>query len=458
MPADGLVVRPVRRVSLVLALLLTATVPGTAAGAPVYPSEQDVAAARAAVADTAADVGAIEAQLAAADARLEELQVAAGAAAEDYNDAVVALEEAGKAADAARQAADRARGDVENARRDIGALAAATYRTGAAMSGLDAFLSAGGPQELLDTAAGLRLVGEERQHAYQRMDAAELVAKLLDEQAQEARARQERAAAKAEAARVAAERAAQAAADEVAVVQDARAALVARLAELRETSVEVEAQRQAGLEEERRRREEAAARAEAERRAAEQAAEREAARRATARQAAADQASRSRAAAPDRSAIEAPAPRRRAAPQPEPRRESGPSVTSSRSSTTAAAAGEKAVAWALTQVGKDYEWGGSGPNTFDCSGLTSQAWQKGGGKWITRTSRSQWSAVAKVPYSQMRPGDLIFYGTNPDDPSTIWHVAIYAGGGMMVEAPRTGLQVRKVPVRYVNSMPSAGRP
>lgn len=454
MPADGPFVRPVRGVSLVLALLLMGSMPGTAAGAPVYPSEQDVAAAREAVADTAAEVGAIEAQLAAADARLEELRVAAGAAAEDYNDAVVALEEAGRAADAARQAADRARVDVESARRDIGMLAAATYRTGAAMSGVNAFLSAGGPQELLDTAAGLRIVGEERQQAYQRMEAAELVAKLMDEQAQEARARQERAAAKAKAARAAAERAAQAAADEVAVVQDTRAALVARLAELRRTSVEVEARRQAGLEEERRRREEAAARGEAERRAAEQAAAREAAR-----QAAADRASRSRSTTADRPAAEAPAPRRRAEPQPEPRRESPPeSATSSRSPSTGAAAGEKALAWALAQIGKDYEWGASGPSTFDCSGLTSQAWQNGGGKWITRTSRTQWSALAKVPYSQMRPGDLIFYGTNPGDPSTIWHVAMYAGGGMMVEAPRTGLQVRKVPVRYTNSMPAAGRP
>lgn len=114
--------------------------------------------------------------------------------------------------------------------------------------------------------------------------------------------------------------------------------------------------------------------------------------------------------------------------------------------------------WALTQVGKDYQWGASGPDTYDCSGLTSQAWQQGGGHWITRTSRSQWAAVAKVPYSQMRPGDLIFYATDPGDPATIWHVAVYAGDGTMVEAPRAGQQVRVVPVRWSSTMPAAGRP
>ncbi|MFZ5870455.1 MAG: NlpC/P60 family protein [Actinomycetota bacterium] len=66
--------------------------------------------------------------------------------------------------------------------------------------------------------------------------------------------------------------------------------------------------------------------------------------------------------------------------------------------------------------------------------------------------------MSKVPYSQLRPGDLIFYATDTSDPSTIWHVAIYAGDGMMIEAARAGVPVRKAPVRWSNAMPSAGRP
>jgi peptidoglycan DL-endopeptidase CwlO len=53
--------------------------------------------------------------------------------------------------------------------------------------------------------------------------------------------------------------------------------------------------------------------------------------------------------------------------------------------------------------------------------------------------------------SQLRAGDLIFYATDTSDPSTIWHVAIYSGGGRMIEAPRTGLQVREVAVRWGDS-------
>ena len=80
------------------------------------------------------------------------------------------------------------------------------------------------------------------------------------------------------------------------------------------------------------------------------------------------------------------------------------------------------------------------------------------GASLPRTSSSQYRAVAKVAYDDMRPGDLIFYGSDPDDASTVYHVAIYAGGGQMVEAPRTGLDVRTTSVRYASSMTWAGRP
>ena len=77
---------------------------------------------------------------------------------------------------------------------------------------------------------------------------------------------------------------------------------------------------------------------------------------------------------------------------------------------------------------------------------------------LTRTSRSQYVQTLKVSYADLRPGDLIFYGSNPADPQSIYHVAMYAGGGQMIEAPRPGVNVRLVPVRYGSSMPYAGRP
>jgi cell wall-associated NlpC family hydrolase len=78
--------------------------------------------------------------------------------------------------------------------------------------------------------------------------------------------------------------------------------------------------------------------------------------------------------------------------------------------------------------------------------------------WITRTSRSQYRAVEKIPYSALRPGDLIFYGSDGSDPGSIYHVAMYAGGGMMIEAPRAGVPVRMTSLRMSGSMPYAGRP
>lgn len=99
------------------------------------------------------------------------------------------------------------------------------------------------------------------------------------------------------------------------------------------------------------------------------------------------------------------------------------------------APGAKAVEVALAQVGKPYVWGGSGPNSFDCSGLTSYAWAAAGVQ-LPRTSRDQYSGTTRISRSELRPGDLIFYY------SPIGHVAMYIGDGRVVEAPYSGNNVR----------------
>jgi len=101
-------------------------------------------------------------------------------------------------------------------------------------------------------------------------------------------------------------------------------------------------------------------------------------------------------------------------------------------------------------------YGGTGPG-YDCSGLTSRAWSAAGVD-ITRTSRSQYQRVRKIPYDQLRPGDLIFYASNTSDPSTIRHVAMYTGNGMMIEARQPGSPVHEVAMRWADAMPYAGRP
>ena len=110
----------------------------------------------------------------------------------------------------------------------------------------------------------------------------------------------------------------------------------------------------------------------------------------------------------------------------------------------ASAAARKAVAVALAQLGSTYVWGAEGPATFDCSGLTSFAYAAAG-ITIPRVSRAQFAA-----YAGLRPidplhlvaGDLVFFADNPGNPSTIHHVGIYIGKGLMVEAPHTGAVVR----------------
>jgi cell wall-associated NlpC family hydrolase len=118
------------------------------------------------------------------------------------------------------------------------------------------------------------------------------------------------------------------------------------------------------------------------------------------------------------------------------------------------ASGEGAVAWARSQLGKPYHWGAAGPDGFDCSGLTSMAWRNGGGLAIPRVAASQYTAAAKVGFDQMRPGDLIFWGSSA---AAIHHVAIYSGSGMMIEAPRAGGVVQEIPVRWVGVFGYAGR-
>jgi peptidoglycan DL-endopeptidase CwlO len=100
-----------------------------------------------------------------------------------------------------------------------------------------------------------------------------------------------------------------------------------------------------------------------------------------------------------------------------------------------------AVRWALAQLGDPYRWGATGPDSFDCSGLTSSAYRAAGVS-IPRVSRAQWGAGLHVQVDRLLPGDLVFYADNPGDPASIHHVGLYIGNGLMVHAPHTGDVVR----------------
>ncbi|MFG3121622.1 NlpC/P60 family protein [Streptomyces sp. NPDC048201] len=105
----------------------------------------------------------------------------------------------------------------------------------------------------------------------------------------------------------------------------------------------------------------------------------------------------------------------------------------------ASAEGGRAVGYALDQIGKPYRWGAVGPASFDCSGLTSRAWARAGTP-IPRTSQEQWARLPHVPLNSLRPGDLVIYFPEAT------HVALYLGDGKVVQAPRTGENVRISPL------------
>ncbi len=114
------------------------------------------------------------------------------------------------------------------------------------------------------------------------------------------------------------------------------------------------------------------------------------------------------------------------------------------------AAGGAALRYAAAQIGKPYVWGAEGPGSFDCSGLTSQAWAHAG-RAIPRTSQEQWAQLPKVPLDRLRPGDLVVYFPKAT------HVGLYVGDGKVIQAPRPGARVKVSPIA-ANPLLGAVRP
>ncbi|MEU7722720.1 NlpC/P60 family protein [Streptomyces tibetensis] len=117
---------------------------------------------------------------------------------------------------------------------------------------------------------------------------------------------------------------------------------------------------------------------------------------------------------------------------------------------TPSAEGLRAVRYVVRQLGKPYEWGAQGPRTYDCSGLTSQAWAEAGTP-VPRTSQEQWKQLERIPLDELRPGDLVVYFPKAT------HVALYLGDGMVVHAPRPGAKVKASPIA-ANPVLGAVRP
>ncbi|MFV2017946.1 NlpC/P60 family protein [Micromonospora sp. LOL_023] len=105
-----------------------------------------------------------------------------------------------------------------------------------------------------------------------------------------------------------------------------------------------------------------------------------------------------------------------------------------------------ALRTACAQIGKPYVWGATGPNSFDCSGLTQYAWASAGVQ-LTHFTGSQWNQAVPVGRAEALPGDLVFFF------SDLHHVGMYIGNGLMVHAPRAGQPVQ---IENIDHMPLVG--
>lgn len=116
---------------------------------------------------------------------------------------------------------------------------------------------------------------------------------------------------------------------------------------------------------------------------------------------------------------------------------------------------DTAVAYVFKQLGCPYSYGSTGPCSvgFDCSGLVMKAWAAAG-ITIPRDTYEQWAALPHISASEIQPGDLLYY-------NGIGHVAMYVGGGMIIDAPSAGQPVREISMKtawYADSFDGAVRP
>ena len=113
-------------------------------------------------------------------------------------------------------------------------------------------------------------------------------------------------------------------------------------------------------------------------------------------------------------------------------------------------AAQTAVDTALAQQGDPYVWGGAGPDSFDCSGLTQYAYAAAGIS-LPHSSSMQSTMGTPVAYADLQPGDLVFFYT------PVSHVGMYIGNGQMVHAGTSGDVVKVVELAYMPDFNSARR-
>ncbi len=390
--------------------------------AQAAPSEEEIAAAQAAEEAAKMSVAQIEVKLAEVNASAATAVRNAQIAGEDLNEATIALQEATATANQASADADAAEAAFQEGKQQIASVAQAAYRNGGGtLDALAPYLDSDGLRSVETKQAGISSFSSSAEAKMQNVAALEQVAKVTRDAANTALANQKTATDEVQKRTDAANQAATAAQNEAAIVAAQRGAYVQELATKQNTTVDLINQREVALEAERQ---------EAARIAAEQAAAAAEAQRQADAAAAAD-ASSSYDDDDDDDSYSAPS-------------YSAPSYSYEEPSYSAPSysggGADTAIATAKSYLGVPYVWGGESYGGVDCSGLTMLAWESAGVD-LPHLSRAQYSYGTHVPIGSMEAGDLIFWSSNGTQ-SGIYHVAIYLGGGQMIEAPTFGVPVR----------------
>ncbi|OFR49330.1 hypothetical protein HMPREF2883_09590 [Actinomyces sp. HMSC075C01] len=433
--------------------------------------QSDIDRSKASERSTSTSIASLEAQLAQESSNLEEAQIKAQVANEDYLTAVDELNTATKDAQTAQANADAAASSTATARSDLGSIVVQTYQeSGNPLDPLTPYLTSESLADLADADVALTRAGEKNNAKVQNVEALAAVAASMQTIADQKVTAKETATTAAATAKSDAEAAANDAQNAVTTTRTNRQNLIVQLAAQRNTTVELETKYQNQVEAERKAREEAAAQA-----AAKAASEKAAADLAQkqAEQAAAQpqesapapqEQSSQPSPSPQSSAQEpattsqpepeaadeeeaAPSPAPTPAPEPEPEPEPAPSYSGNAAST--------AINAAMGYIGTPYVWAGESASGLDCSGLTMVSYAAAG-VYLTHSSRVQYGEGTQVPLDAAQPGDLVFWSSDGSQ-SGIYHVAIYLGDDTMIEAPTFGMTVRVTPMRYSGVMPYAVR-
>jgi peptidoglycan DL-endopeptidase RipA len=382
------------------ALLAVGLTPAVAVAAPTNAQVAAAAAAAKAVEDR---IGALSSRLTAAQESVDAARAAAAIALDEYQATEAAVQVAQQESAAAQAAVVQATADLGVARGEVVAFARRSYMEGSTYTGAAALITAGDPGELIERVALLEAAGAHRSDVLETVTVLQAAATQADEVARTAL--------------VQVTELQQDAAEELAVAQDAEIA-----ARQEATAVATE---QAALE-------------------AELVAAQQQLQELVGAQAAAERSARVTPSPPARP-VNVVAP---------------PAGNDTPAGGGDASAAQTAIDAAMGYLGTPYAWGGGGtygpgpgqdPDLgivgFDCSGLTQYAYARAGIS-IPRNSRAQYAALPKVDSDDLRAGDLVFWATTPDNPSTIYHVAIYLGGGTMIEAPESGSFVKVSNMRW----------